>query len=116
MAIARTGAVTRAVRAAVREGVGRSAAGQGRDVAAVRLALLYAAALDHDGEPCDRCGSPPPELTKLGPLLLAVLESLCLTPRGRSAAAAAVPPGTKPTSPLDVLRAERERRAAGGDG
>jgi hypothetical protein len=110
------GEVTRAVRAAVRKAFGSSAAAQGRDVDAVRLALLYAAALDHDGEPCDRCGSPPPDLVKLGPLLLAVLESLCLTPRGRSAAAAAVPPGAKPVCPVDVLRAERERRAAGGDG
>ncbi len=110
------GEVTRAVRSAVRKAFGTSAAAQGRDVAAVRLALLYAAALDHDGEPCEACGSPPPELVKLGPLLLAVLESLCLTPRGRSAAAAAVPPARKPVNPLHVLRGEQDARAAGGDG
>lgn len=107
------GEVSRAVRAAVRKGIGASAAAQGRDVGAVRLALLYAAALDHDGEPCERCGSPPPELVKLGPLLLAALEALCLTPRARSAPGAA-PAGPAPVSPLDQLRAERDRRAAAG--
>lgn len=108
------GEVTRAVRAAVRQAFGATVRGQGRDVAAVRLALLYAGALDHDGEVCSQCGSPPPDLVKLGPLLLAVLESLCLTPRGRSASAGAVPDPAKPANPLDELRAERERRAAGG--
>ncbi len=106
------GAVERAVRQAVSRGLGNSVK-QGRDVAAVRLALLYAVALDHDGTPCEACGSPPPELVKLGPLLLAVLDALCLTPRGRSAAAAAVPDPGK-VNPLDALRTKRAGRAAGG--
>lgn len=110
------GPVQRAVRQAVSRGIGSTAAAQGRDVGAVRLAMLYAAALDHDGEPCASCGSPPPELVKLGPLLLAVLESLCLTPRGRSAAAAAVPDPAKPANPLDQLRAERAARRPAGAG
>lgn len=108
------GEVTRAVRAAVRKAFGPTVKDQGRDVAAVRLALLYAAALDHDGEVCATCGSPPPDLPKIGPQLLAVLQALALTPAGRSAAAAATPPGpAKPVNPLDALRAERELRRGG---
>lgn len=46
-----------------------------QDEAAIQLARLYAGQIDED----------PGSLSKLGPLLLSVLESLGMTPKGRAA-------------------------------
>lgn len=76
------------------------------DKATVELARTYARALDVDGE----------VLTKIGPALLACLESLLMTPRSR---AALLPKGGAPSvdngkrSPADELRARRAARVAG---
>lgn len=69
------------------------------DRAAADLAASYARAIDEGAE-----------LQKFGPLLLAALEALLLTPRAR---AAAMKKGTddEPTpNPLDELRERRARR------
>lgn len=65
------------------------------DSAAVELARVYARALDNDGA-----------LDVLGPKLLAVLESLGMTPRSRSAKGGQ----DATTSPLDELRERRDAR------
>lgn len=70
------------------------------DEAAMSLARQYAAAIDGD----------PETLPKVGPLFLAVLVELGLTPKARAAVAggSAAPTSTK----LDELRAQRAKRAA----
>jgi hypothetical protein len=72
-----------------------------KDAAAVRLALVYAEQIDAD----------PAQLAKLGAGLLAVLESLAMTPRGRAAVLGkgVSPRDNVPRSKADELR---ERRAA----
>lgn len=68
------------------------------DEAAVELARTYAGAID-DGGPLD----------VLGPKLLAVLDSLGLTPKARAAQKGGA--DDKPTSsPLDQLRERRRAR------
>jgi hypothetical protein len=74
------------------------------DAAAVALARLYAARLDSENA----------DLVKEGPLLLSVLESLGMTPKGRAAVLGkgggkGAPPGNR----LDELRAKRRARANG---
>jgi hypothetical protein len=71
------------------------------DEGAVRLALVYAEAIDDD----------PAQLAKLGSGLLAVLESLAMTPRARAAVVGkgVSPRDDAPRSKLDQLR---DRRAA----
>lgn len=69
----------------------------GVDSAAVELALKYAVELDSGGD-----------LVKVGPLLLAALESLQLTPRSRSAKGGDDASGI--SNPLDELRARRSSR------
>lgn len=71
------------------------------DTAAADLALHYAEEIDTGTA----------ELVKLGPALLACLESLGMTPRARKATKEAA--GEPPASPLDQLRERRARRAAG---
>jgi hypothetical protein len=74
------------------------------DRAAVVLARLYAGQIDED----------PDLLVKLGPLLLSVLDSLAMTPRGRAAVLGKGGPqgGTAEKSQLDKLR---EKRAVRGN-
>ncbi len=109
------GEMGRAVAAAVRRGLG-GVRQQGRDRAAVVLALAYAAALD-GVEPCEHCGrgAGAADVGKVGPQLLAALESLGLTPRARAAATSA---GGRPAgeiapaeTPLQRLRREHGERA-----
>lgn len=70
------------------------------DGAAVQLARGYAEQLDGDGD-----------LVKLGPLLLATLGALGMTPAGRTAILGkGAPTREPPASPLDELRQRRERR------
>lgn len=69
------------------------------DQGAAALAVRYAQELDAGGE-----------LDKVGPLLLAVLESLLMTPRSRAAAVKGGTGVSPPRSPLDELRARREYR------
>jgi len=69
----------------------------GADSAAVELALKYATELDSGGD-----------LVKVGPLLLAALESLQLTPRSRAAKGGDDAGAT--SNPLDELRARRGAR------
>lgn len=71
------------------------------DEAAIALARAYASAIDLDTE----------ELSKLGPKLLAALESLLLTPRARAAVVKGAPDEPR-TSPLDELRQRRRKRGA----
>ena len=73
-----------------------------RDKAAAQLALVYARRIDDDAP-----------LVKLGPLMLAVLESLGMTPRARVALLKGNDDGPKPANPLDELRQRRERRNVG---
>lgn len=74
---------------------------QPRDEGAAELARVYAREIDA-GEPAQR----------FGPLLLACLESLLMTPRARAALVkgASDANGQKPTNPLDELRAKRDAR------
>jgi hypothetical protein len=76
------------------------------DSAAVALARLYAAKLD--GEDAD--------LSKFGPLLLSVLDSLGMTARSRAAilGKGAGPRDSGPESKADELRKRREKRNAAG--
>jgi hypothetical protein len=80
-----------------------------QDVAARRLALTYAEEMDADFD----------KIEKLGPKLLAVLESLGLTPKGRSiiAGKGVTPRGNRAPTKADQLRNEiaerRAKRAAG---
>jgi len=77
------------------------------DAATVALAQQYAAALDED----------PEALAKVGPLFLACLVELRMTPKAR--AALAKPPGgggadvSGGETPLQKLRREKDLRAAG---
>lgn len=73
------------------------------DGAAVRLAYGYAKALD----------DPTTDVHKVGPLFLAALDSLGLTPKGRVAITGQkeTERGSDTTSPLDELRAKRHARA-----
>ena len=71
------------------------------DRAAADLALAYAAEIDA-GETA---------VEKIGPALLAVLESLGMTPRARKAIVREV--ADAPASPLDELRQRRARRPTG---
>lgn len=75
-----------------------------KEAGAVRLALVYAEQIDDD----------PAQLAKLGPGLLAVLESLAMTPRAR---AAVLGKGVAPRDNVPKSRADelRERRAARGN-
>lgn len=108
------GTVGRAVAAAVRLGIGGVRA-QGRDRAAVVLAMTYAAALD-GVEVCEHCGrgAGAGDVGKLGPQLLAALEALALTPRSRAAAGR---PPAAPVAPvvseLEQLRREHDARGRG---
>ncbi len=73
------------------------------DKAAVALATEYAARIDADGD-----------LSRLGPALLACLESLGMTPKGRAAIAGKGAQDSGPTSsPLDEVRKRREARKNG---
>jgi hypothetical protein len=91
------GALERAVSGAIRD-----LAVQPKDSGTAALAKTYAKAIDA-GEP----------LEKLGPLLLACLESLLMTPRARAALVKRGSDGDdgKPASPVDEIRERRERRA-----
>lgn len=73
----------------------------GRDQATAELARTYAAAIDEGAA-----------VEKLGPLLLAVLESLLMTPRARAALVKGGNDATaaKPANPLDELLAKRQAR------
>ena len=79
---------------AVRQSVGTVAEA---DIAAVELAAAYGAELDSGGD-----------VDKVGPLLLAALESLLLTPRSRVAKGGDDASGI--SNPLDELRARRSAR------
>lgn len=72
------------------------------DAGAVQLAHSYAKAIDEAGEKADM-------LDRLGPKLLACLESLGATPRARATrgGGASAPVASK----LDELRARRAKRA-----
>jgi hypothetical protein len=76
------------------------------DKAAVQLATGYAKALDSGGN-----------LLKFGPLLLAVLESLGMTPKSRAAilGKGVSNDGSHTSNPLDELRRRREQRRARQD-
>jgi hypothetical protein len=75
-----------------------------RDSGAVRLASVYAEAIDAD----------PSQLAKLGPLLQSALETLGLTPKARAALTGrGGGPGGAAQSELDK---HRERRRARRDG
>jgi hypothetical protein len=87
--------VTQALRASLAAS-GRRA----EDGAAERLALRYAELLDTD----------PEALPRVGPALLSVLDALLLTPRARARGRGQVSDDRQPASPLDELRARRERR------
>lgn len=73
---------------------------EARDEAAAGLALTYAQAIDEGGD-----------LSKLGPPLLAALESLLLSPRARAAAKKAVTSDKPPANPLDQLAERRRARS-----
>lgn len=78
-----------------------------KDVGAVRLAMVYAEAID----------LLPTEVAKLGPGLLAVLESLGLTPRARAAILGKYRGGgddAPARTRLDELREQRARARADG--
>jgi hypothetical protein len=84
------------------------------DGATSTLARVYAQQIDaalalktEDGEPVD----PAAVIAKFGPLLLACLESLLLSPRARAnALQKGAPSGPGVKSPLDQLRERRARR------
>ena len=69
------------------------------DKGAAELALTYAKQID-DGH----------DVKVFGPLLLAVLDSLLMTPRARSAVLRGVARDGDTPSPLDQLRARRAAR------
>jgi hypothetical protein len=75
-----------------------------RDRATATLALTYAAAID-DGA----------DLSKLGPALLACLESLLMSPRARAAAKKAVITSEPAANPLDALAERRSRKSRAED-
>lgn len=72
---------------------------EARDAAAAELALRYAADIDMGMD-----------LGKLGPLLLACLESLLMSPRARAAAKKAVTSEQPAANPLDQLAQRRAGR------
>lgn len=74
-----------------------------KDGGTVRLALVYAEAIDAD----------PAQLSKLGPGLLSVLEALAMTPKAR---ASILGKGVKDAPPRSRLDELRERRRARVDG
>jgi hypothetical protein len=87
-----------------------SAIADPQDQAAVDLALTYATGIDGH-EPCEECGCQGcGDLTKLGPALLAVLESLLMSPRARAAAKKAVIASEPAANQLDQLAARRAGR------
>lgn len=71
------------------------------DAATVALALVYANAIDTGAE----------DLSKLGPKLLAALESLLMTPKARTAILKGGE-DEQPANPVDALRAKRRERYA----
>lgn len=76
-----------------------AAAVEGVDLAAVELAATYGAAID-SGDSID----------KVGPLLLAALESLLMTPKARASTAKGGADASGISNPLDELRARRSAR------
>lgn len=83
---------------AVREALTHVAA-EKVDGGTVQLALTYAEEIDA-GE----------DLKRLGPALLACLESMLMTPKARSAVVKGVKDDQPAKSPLDELRARRNAR------
>lgn len=75
-----------------------AAAVEGVDLAAVELAATYGAAIDDGGD-----------VDKVGPLLLAALESLLMTPKARASTAKGGD-RDRSSNPLDQLRARRAAR------
>jgi len=75
-----------------------------RDRATVELAVAYATAIDTD----------PDLIGKFGPMLLATLEALLMTPRSRAALVKGANDDQRKTqSPLDELRSRRAARRTG---
>lgn len=72
----------------------------GPDKAAAELAVTYARAIDADDS----------RMEKLGPLLLATLESLLITPRARALVLKGGDRDGSRANPLDELRAKRSAR------
>lgn len=89
------GALEKAVRGAL------AAVTDARDAAAVELAATYAERVDLGDS-----------IEKIGPALLATLESLLMTPRARAALVKGAIDEPKP-SPLDELKQRRAQRSAG---
>lgn len=87
-----------------------SAIADERDQAVVDLAVAYAERLDDVGHECDACGRSGGDLAKLGPLLLAALDDLLLSPRARAAAKKAVTISEPAANPLDQLAVRRAGR------
>jgi hypothetical protein len=77
-----------------------------QDAGAVRLVQRYAEVIDAD----------PTSLAKLGPPMLAALESLGMTPKGRAAllGKGGVPGASTGRSELDEFRARRRDARANG--
>jgi hypothetical protein len=75
-----------------------------RDQAAVDLALKYAEEIDEGMD-----------LGKLGPLLLAALDALLLSPKARAAAKKAVTDDKPAANALDQLAGRRARRGRAED-
>lgn len=88
--------ITEAVRSALASRPSRP-----QDIAAERLALTYAELLD----------TYPDQIPKVGPALLAVLDALLLTPRAATRTGKGQVTDEQQASPLDELRARRQRRA-----
>jgi hypothetical protein len=82
------------------------------DAATKALALHYARDID-GGPSCEHCDRPggAGDLAKLGPALLACLESLGLSPRARTALKKGATDGKPRDSKLDQLAAARARKA-----
>jgi len=75
-----------------------------KDLPAAELAMTYGRAIDAD----------PETVARLGPLLLATLEALLMTPRSRAALVkGANDDQRKQQSPLDELRSRRAARGKG---
>lgn len=86
-----------------------------RDQAAADLALTYAERIDGKVR-CQDCDGPVgADLTKLGPALLAALESLLMSPRARAAAKKAVTTSEPAANPLDDLAGRRARKGRTAD-